>query len=280
MPGTLKNYYEILGVPRSATADQIRTAYRKLLLKFHPDKNVGDAYFEEWSKKINEAFEVLKDPEVRAEYDLVYDEARKAALRPAASANTDTPGNEPTGGESDAASVAASIQKLAPVYISAKQAYIKAARNVTVIEDRLKMKRMNATVHFLLGGALIVAILIWMGLTNQNLPETPPLSHASVADQAAIIPLPTPRKQETPIVDNKANYETVDLWLKIVTAKAYFFEQPGGNVLGDKFLSKGNKLHAIKKAGNYYYGVFQSAVNKSYKIEGWVKADDIEILAQ
>lgn len=280
MPGTLKNYYEILGVPRSATADQIRTAYRKLLLKFHPDKNVGDAYFEEWSKKINEAFEVLKDPEVRAEYDLVYDEARKAALRPAASVNTDTPGSEPTCGESDAASVAASIQKLAPVYISAKQAYIKAARNVTVIEDRLKMKRMNAIVHFLLGGTLIVAILVWMVLTNKNLPETQPLSHASVADQAAIIPLPTPRKQEIPIVDNKANFETVDLWLKIVTAKAYFFEQPGGNVLGDKFLSKGNKLHAIKKAGNYYYGVFQSAVNKSYKIEGWVKADDIEILAQ
>lgn len=280
MPGTLKNYYEILGVPRSATTDQIRTAYRKLLLKFHPDKNVGDAYFEEWSKKINEAFEVLKDPGVRAEYDLVYDEARTAALRPAPTVNADAPDHAPAGEESAVVAVTASIQKLAPVYISAKQAYIKAARHVMVIENRLKMKRMNAAAHFLLGGILIVAILVWMGLTNKNLLETSPLPHTSVADQATLIPMPRPRKQETPIVDNKTNFETIDLWLKIVTAKAYFFEQPGGNVLDDKFLSKGNKLHAIKKAGNYYYGVFQSAVNSSYKIEGWVKADDVEILAQ
>lgn len=280
MPGTLKNYYEILGVPRSATTDQIRTAYRKLLLKFHPDKNVGDTYFEEWSKKINEAFEVLKNPEVRAEYDLVYDEARAAASRPAVTANTDAPDNRSPEDERTTVSVAASIQKLAPVYISAKQAYIKAARNVAVIEDRLKEKKMNANGHFLFGGIMIIAILVWMGLTNKNSPGTSSLPTASVVEQAAILPLSGPLKQEETIVEHNTGFETVDLWLKIVATKAYFFEQPGGNVLDDKFLSKGNKVHAIKKAGNYYYGVFQSAVNSSYKIEGWVKKNDVEILAQ
>lgn len=72
----------MLGVPRSATDEQIKTAYRKLILKFHPDKNVGDTYFEDWSKKIIEAFEVLSNPQLRAEYDQVYDEHRQAAKKP------------------------------------------------------------------------------------------------------------------------------------------------------------------------------------------------------
>lgn len=279
MPGTLKNYYEILGVPRSATTDQIRTAYRKLLLKFHPDKNVGDTYFEEWSKKINEAFEVLKDPEVRAEYDLVYDDAR-AASKQAATVHENDPFDTPPVKTTQPLSIDATIQKLAPVYVSAKQAYIKSVRNVEAIENRLKMKRMNAAIHFILGGIMILAILVWVGLTNKNLFEPVSSPDPPVVDHAAIIQLPGSVKREAAIVENKTAFEAVDLWLKVVTTKAYFFEQPEGTVLDDKFLSKGNKVHAIKKAGNYYYGVFQSAVNSSYKIEGWVKAADVEILAQ
>lgn len=63
-----KDYYEILGVPRSATADDIRKAYRKLAKKYHPDvskeKNAEAKY-----KEINEAYEVLKDPDKRQKYD-------------------------------------------------------------------------------------------------------------------------------------------------------------------------------------------------------------------
>ncbi|MGE9312428.1 J domain-containing protein [Niabella sp. CJ426] len=279
MPGTLKNYYEILGVPRSATTDQIRTAYRKLLLKFHPDKNVGDTYFEEWSKKINEAFEVLKDPEVRAEYDLVYDDAR-AASKQTATVNKNDPCNTPPVETTHPLSMDATIQKLAPVYVSAKQAYIKSARNVEAIENRLKMKPMNAAIHFLSGGIMVLAILVWVALTNKNLFQAVSSPDPPVADRAAIIPLPALVKREATMAGNQTGFETVDLWLKVVTTKAYFFEQPEGAVLDDKFLSKGNKVHAIKKAGNYYYSVFQSAVNNSYKIEGWVKGADVEILAQ
>jgi curved DNA-binding protein len=64
-----KDYYKVLGVPRSATADEIKRAYRKLALKYHPDKTKGDVAAEEKFKDINEANEVLSDPAKRKKYD-------------------------------------------------------------------------------------------------------------------------------------------------------------------------------------------------------------------
>ena len=64
-----EDYYELLGVNRQATADEIKKAYRKLAVKHHPDKNPGNKEAEEMFKKISEAYEVLKDENKRAAYD-------------------------------------------------------------------------------------------------------------------------------------------------------------------------------------------------------------------
>lgn len=65
----MTDYYDILGVGRSATEDEIKKAYRKNALKYHPDRNPGDAAAEKKFKEVSEAYEVLSDPKKRQAYD-------------------------------------------------------------------------------------------------------------------------------------------------------------------------------------------------------------------
>src|SRR5271165_5413102 len=66
---TKRDYYEVLGVERNASIDDIKKSYRKLAVKFHPDKNPGDAAAEEKFKELGEAYEVLIDENKRSAYD-------------------------------------------------------------------------------------------------------------------------------------------------------------------------------------------------------------------
>src|SRR6202008_4940821 len=64
-----RDYYDVLGVAKGADADEIKKAYRKMAIKYHPDKNPGDKQAEENFKEAAEAYEVLSNPEKKARYD-------------------------------------------------------------------------------------------------------------------------------------------------------------------------------------------------------------------
>jgi len=77
-----KDYYELLGVPRTSTTDEIKKAYRKMAMKYHPDRNPGDKVAESKFKEISEAYEVLSDANKKQQYDQYGHDGLKSAFGP------------------------------------------------------------------------------------------------------------------------------------------------------------------------------------------------------
>lgn len=83
MPSTQRDYYEILGIEKSADAEEIKRAYRRLAMKYHPDRNPGDADAEGKFKEGAAAYEILSDPEKRKLYDQYGHEGLRSSRGPA-----------------------------------------------------------------------------------------------------------------------------------------------------------------------------------------------------
>jgi len=98
-----RDYYHTLGVSKSASSKEIKQAFRKLARKFHPDVNPGDKAAESRFKEINEAYEVLGDPDKRRKYDELganwrqYEQAQQAGQWPAGDVRWSTGGADPGG---------------------------------------------------------------------------------------------------------------------------------------------------------------------------------------
>src|SRR5688572_11152904 len=76
---TSQDYYAVLGLQRSVTSEEIKKAYRRLALQYHPDRNPNDKVAEEKFKEASEAYQVLSDPEKRQLYDRYGAEGLKGA---------------------------------------------------------------------------------------------------------------------------------------------------------------------------------------------------------
>ena len=119
--GAKRDYYEVLGINRSADKDTIKKAYRKMAKKYHPDSNAGNADAEEKFKEVTEAYNVLSDPEKKK----LYDQFGHAAFEEGGGAGYGAGDFNQSGFNSSGSVVLAALEKARAVLTEARTAAIR-----------------------------------------------------------------------------------------------------------------------------------------------------------
>lgn len=246
----MKNYYEILGINRSASQDEIKSAFRKLSLKFHPDKNDGEKYFEEWTKKINEAFEILGNPTKRIEYDKTFFTENK---------NNENTNSNTAKSNSNEFYTLQKIKELTPNYLIAKSNLNKAQIHYNSISERTIPNKF--TTARILTFVLLLLISAF-GLKNYSGSIINTDKSETKNDRSSVNEVTIP-----------SGADNIDEVYYVIKPKAYFFKSPENGKEISNHLIKGDKLRAIYKYENFVYTEYPSRWNKSKIIKGWIKLE-------
>jgi curved DNA-binding protein CbpA len=266
----MKNYYDILGLKKTATLEEIKLAYRKLAIKFHPDKNQGDRYYEEWAKKINEAYEILGNLQKRAEYDKTNNGYSESNSYNNHSSNFHK-------SRDIEFEMLKHVHNLTNEFLNAKSDL----QNSKLIYDEIVSKQVESKFTFrrlFISFSLIaIAILGFFKteLVNQN------DNFQSNKISTKIFPgngkndtySKSEKKSRVNIPDNS---EKISGTYVVKSERAYFCNIPQEGSETKKYLVVDDVIEGRLKYNNYIYTEFKK-YNNSKLIKGWINSEDLTV---
>lgn len=265
----MKNYYEILGLNLDASESEIQKAYRKLSMKFHPDKNDGDKYFEEWTKKINEAYEILNNPTKKKEYDNIlkrYLEEEKHN----SSFNQNTSDNSSNSIYNEEITLS-KIRMLLPAYFDALKEY---EDNQYLYQRVLARTAPNLFTLPKIAICFLLLLVSFLGLFKKSILNVPKIKQDNKIEQKVNVE-PSNRnilnEQEDVIVPEDSRYINKSFTVNI--NKLYFYYSPTSEKRKRAYLVKGESFKAIREYNGYVYTIFRNA--KGVETIGWLNLNGL-----
>lgn len=268
------DYYQILGVSQDATQEEVRDAYRKLSMKFHPDKNNGDKYFEDWSKKINEAYDTLGNPNKRGEYD---------RSKNGTNNNSGNNNRNQYNGNSEQDSLSY-LKRQYSDYKTAKNNYRWALNEFRAATDIPKPNHFS----FVKISVGVIGILIALlglkntyGTSSNEVLQQTETSASTIEEETSINNAQdryveeyqnTAEKTE---IDFFTESEVINQDLILPSPKAFFYDSPLDKISNGAYLVKGDKITVTRQYNDFGYTEFINSEGVTTK--GWVKMSQFEV---
>ena len=273
----MKNYYHILGLNPSCTQEEIKKAYRKLSVKFHPDKNNEDAFFADMFKQINEANEVLSDSEKRKIYDRKIKEWE--GLRKDSSTKSNANDNDQYSENQKRITIALKLEQ-----------YLKLKETEKIYSKRFRQaKEIPAPRHFTIIKALgLIAILLLVFVVNKNLsfPRTAELLPETQEDIPKLEEPPTQNNYNNQTTNGNDDSTSADQHFEetnsqhkvikqyiIIAERAYFYDKPNSSTRRFGYLVRGDSFISQISENGFIYVAFINA--QGIVSKGWINETDV-----